>query len=284
MLLLDRQPVEAGDAAVGLRRLAGLAREVDRAVLPQPHLIVPAGAVARDVVEQRPEQRRAQHRLLLGHRVGELHDAVARVVLRDLQALDQRGRGEAPAEDLGQAAADERVLGPAAQALGRLEPAADAAPRGQRGRQLLVAPDAPDLLDEVGLAGDVVAPPVRDRDVEAVVGGRDAEAEPLEDRGLLVARDRGAEQPADARLAQPDDRRRRARPADVDRAAGRPRAAQLDHQLRRERLALHALLGREPLLEAPGGLGAQRRAASRCAGCSARSRSPPPSARAWWCR
>ena len=69
-------------------------------------------------------------------------------------------------------------------------------------------------------------------------------------------------------------------PADVDRPADGPRAAQLDHQLRRDRLPLERLLGREPLLEPARRLGAQRRAASRCAGCSARSRSPPPSARA----
>jgi hypothetical protein len=83
---------------------------------------------------------------------------------------------------------------------------------------------------------------VRDGDVEAVVGRRDGEAEALEDQRLLVARDRKAEQRRDAGLAQPDDLGRRPGAADVDRAAGRPGAAQLEHQLRRQRLALHALL------------------------------------------
>ena len=100
---------------------------------------------------------------------------------------------------------------------------------------------------------------MRDADVEPVRRLGDAEAEPLEDLGLLGARDRCAEQRLDARLAQAQmTRGARARAADVDRAADRPRPAQLDHQLRGQRLALHPLLGRELLLEAPGGLGAQR--------------------------
>ena len=52
--------------------------------------------------------------------------------------------------------------------------------------------------------------------------------------------------------------RRRALAADVDRAVDQPRAGQLEHQLGRDDLAVHRLLGREALLEAPGGLGAQR--------------------------
>ena len=69
--------------------------------------------------------------------------------------------------------------------------------------------------------------------------------------------------------------------ADVDRAAAPAARRQLDHQLRRDGLAVDRLLGLELLLEAARRLGAQRRAGSTCAGCSARSRSPPPSARGW---
>ena len=67
------------------------------------------------------------------------------------------------------------------------------------------------------------------------------------------------------------------------RSSRRPSRAPVSSSISRggDRLRLHRLLGREALLEAPGRLGAQRRAASRCAGCSARSSSPPPSARAW---
>ncbi len=45
--------------------------------------------------------------------------------------------------------------------------------------------------------------------------------------------------------------------ADVDRALHQPRARQLEHQLGGDDLAVHRLLGREALLEAPGGLRAQ---------------------------
>ena len=55
-----------------------------------------------------------------------------------------------------------------------------------------------DLLDQVGLARDVAAAPVRARvDVEPVVARRvDAEAERVEDLRAALARDRRAEQPA----------------------------------------------------------------------------------------
>ena len=74
----------------------------------------------------------------------------------------------------------------------------------------------------------------------------------------------------------------RARPADVDRAVDQPRAGQLEHQLRGDRLAVHRLLGREALLEARRTPPCAGRAAATCAAGSARSSWPPPSARAWW--
>ena len=110
--------------------------------------------------------------------------------------------------DLVEPAADERVLGAAAQRAARgVEAPAGAAPRGQRGRQLVEAPDARDLLDQVGLAGDVAAAPVRHGDVEAAGRAAHAEAERAQDRALLGQLGTGAEQLRDARVAQVDRRR-----------------------------------------------------------------------------
>ena len=103
----------------------------------------------------------------------------ARVVVGEAQLLVAGDGLEAPADDLEQAAADEHVLGAAAQALGDGQHADRAAPARQRRGQLVVdAVQARDLLDEVGLAGDVVAAEVRHRDVEAVgaLGGLKAQA------------------------------------------------------------------------------------------------------------
>ena len=90
------------------------------------------------------------------------------------QPVEQAGVGEAPADDLVQAAADERVLGRAAHPLGVAQQPHGAAARGQRGRQLLQAVDPRDLLDQVDLARDVHASQRRHRHVEAVaLGARD---------------------------------------------------------------------------------------------------------------
>ncbi len=85
----------------------------------------------------------------------------------------------------------------------------------------------------------------------------DLEVERPQDLGLALGSDLHAEDRPHALAAQVDRIGRRRHPADVDRAGGDARAAQLDHQLRGHRLGLHALLGREPLLEARGGLAAQ---------------------------
>src|SRR3954469_22837946 len=94
--------------------------------------------------------------------------------------------GDAPADDLVQTTADERVDGAAAKALLEAQPAGRAAALGQRRRQLLEAVDPRDLLDEVGLAVDVVAAEVRDGDVEAVGLLGAAELERGEDLGLAL--------------------------------------------------------------------------------------------------
>ncbi len=178
-----------------------------------------------------------------------------------LQPVEQRRIGEAPADDLVQAAADHRVLGGAAHALGVREHAGGAAARRQRRRQALEAVDARDLLDQVDLARDVVAAQRRHPHLEAAAARFGFEVERVEDLGLARGRDGDPEDRLHARLAQPDFRARGdpAGPleADVDRAGNDARAAQLDHQLRRERLRVHALLRLQPLLEAPRGLAAQ---------------------------
>ena len=74
--------------------------------------------------------------------------------------------------------------------------AAGRAVGGQRRGQLVQPPQPRDLLDQVDLARDVVAPERRDGHVEAVAGVDDAEVEPLEQLGLLAERDLGAEQAA----------------------------------------------------------------------------------------
>ena len=121
------------------------------------------------------------------------------------------GLGEAPADDLVQAAADHRVLGGAAHALGVGEPPRRAAARGQRRGQPLEAVDARDLLDQVDLARDVVAAQRRHGDLQAVRAARPGEVQRAQDLGLALARDRHAEDRPHARLAQADRLRRRRR-------------------------------------------------------------------------
>ena len=135
------------------------------------------------------------------------------------------GVGEAPAHDLVHAAPDEGVDGAAAQALLDGQPPGAAAPLGQRGRELLEAVDARDLLDEVGLARHVVAPEGGHEHVEAARRLLDAEAQGAQDLGLARARDRAPEDLLDAVLAQAEDDAGRAVAADVDRPGHEARAA-----------------------------------------------------------
>ncbi len=236
----------------------GVARAVDRGGLEQPEVAVAAGHVRGGGVQERAEDRRAQDRLPLAHRVLHLDDVAQRAVARDAQTVEQRAVGEAPARDLVEPAADEDVLRAPPDPLGRGQHADRALARGQRRGEVLVdAVQARDLLDEVRLAGDVLAAPVRHRDVEPVAGLRHAEAERTQVLGLLRARDRDAEQPLDARLAQPQHRGLRSGAADVDRARQEPRARELDEQRGGDRLRVHRPLGREALLVAGAGLGAQ---------------------------
>ena len=70
----------------------------------------------------------------------------------------QLGADEAPADDLVQSLGGQRVGGAAAQPLAVGQPAGRAVAARQRRRQLLQPVEARDLLDQVGLAGDVGAP------------------------------------------------------------------------------------------------------------------------------
>ena len=88
--------------------------------------------------------------------------------------------------------------------------------------------EAPDLLDQVGLAGDVTGAPGRGRNRERVA---DLEAEPLEDPPLLGAGDLEAEQRVGARRPEIDPRALGEVALDVDvaRPAG---AGELDEEPR----------------------------------------------------
>ena len=141
------------------------------------------------------------------------------------QPVEQRRLGEAPADDLVQAATDERVLGRAAHALGVRQTARGAAARRQRGRQALEAVDPGDLLDQVDLAGDVLAPDGRRSHLQTVIHLGGVAVQRIQDLRLARAGNLDAEDRAHARLAQADRGRLLARAADVDRARQHRRAA-----------------------------------------------------------
>ena len=100
------------------------------------------------------------------------------IALGSEQPVGQLAVGERPADDLQEPAADERVLGPPAQALRAGQaPGQAGAVLVDRGGQVLERVDARDLLDQVGLPHDVRAAPVRHADAEAVRHLADGEAE-----------------------------------------------------------------------------------------------------------
>ncbi len=157
-----RRPLAREDA--GQRPLADRVEpQVDLAGLEEGDALGVAGEVAGGDVEQRAEQRRPHPRLVFGERVGEQHRIGARIALGDPQPAGLAGAGEAPADDLVEAEAAQPVLGPAPQLLFAAEAADPLRHRRQRRRQVLVeAVDAPDLLDQVDLADDVVVALGRD--------------------------------------------------------------------------------------------------------------------------
>ena len=158
--------------------------------------------------------------MVLAHRVLERDEAAARVVRGQPQAVGDAGLGERPADDLEQAAADERVLGAALA-------------RCCAGVSRPLAP-----LRDGSVAGSLSSPSIRAtssiRSASRVTSERrkcgtatanaspsvlDAELERPQDLGLALAR--GSSRPSSCSVrarAQRDRLRVRARPADVDRA------------------------------------------------------------------
>ena len=100
---------------------------------------MPRAPLRRAASSSEPSERRAQHgwSSLIGFSITTRRRAW--VAGAEAQPVAEASVGEAPADDLVQAAADERVDGPAAQLLLRREPAGRPAPGGQRRRQLLEA-------------------------------------------------------------------------------------------------------------------------------------------------
>ena len=222
-----------------------------------------ARVVARDV-EQRAEERRAQDRLVGGHRVLE-HDELAQLVAR----RREQPIGRAPGSQNDQPTTSCRPWPASASSARRRRRCSRESAAGQRRCGLLAASpgscvetvEPRDLLDQVGLARDVAAAPVR-RASRRARRRRSVDAEAERARGsrrCARAAIGDAEQAADARVAQADRRlrRRSGRATDVDRAGHERRAGQLEHQPRRDRLRLERLLGRQALLEARRGLAAQ---------------------------
>jgi hypothetical protein len=256
--LLVQAPAQNRPQRPRLVRQVAPARQVGRAALEEGEVAHGARGVVARRVQQGDDQRRAHDAAVGAHRVVDDDEAPPRIVGAQAQAVGDPGLGEAPARDLVHPAPDERVDGAPAQPLLDAEAPGHAAALGQRVRQLLEAVDAGDLLDEVGLAVDVVAAEVRHGDVEAAGGVGHPELKRAQDLGLARARDGAAEDRLDLGLAQADDRIRTPPGApDVDGAGDEPRAHQLEHELGGDDLPLHGLLGGHPLLEAVGGLGAQ---------------------------
>ena len=188
------------------------------------------------------QQRRAQHRVLAAHRVGQPQRRRVGI-----------GGDEAPGVRLGVPGADEHVLEHAAEPLLGREVARDGAPERHRVRHA-VEHDPRHLLDDVDLPRHVARAEGRHRHVPSLV---DLEVEPLEDRPLLGVRHVEADHRARPLGAQRHDRALGQPVVHVDRA-GRLGAREVDQEPAREhgrrlgRIRVDALL---PLVRA---LGAER--------------------------
>ena len=249
--------------------------------LEQPQSAGAAGAVVAGDVEQRPEQRRAQPRLLGRERVLEL-DRVAQRVL---------GRGAAGRRSSGPVKLQPTISfspwaasASAARRRRRCRASAGRRRRGGRGAWP-AAYRAPSSRATSSIRSTSRVTSAR-RKAGAGRRGRRRRRATSNSSASRISRWR-------ARA----ERRPRAGPRPARRAARivsgagpgpptsivpgpRSRAAQLDHQLGRHGLRLHRLLGLELLLEAARGLAAQPELRARCGGCWGRPSSRPPSARA----
>ena len=219
------------------------------------------GAVARDIVlcrvEERSEQGGTHDRLPIREGVLDRDHAAHLMLGGQAQAVKEGRRGEAPADDLVQSPPDHRILCAAAQELGVGELARSSTACGERRGQPLEAVDPRDLLDQIDLAGHILAAQRGNRRKQPTIGGIGQEVERAKDLGLALAGDLHAEDLAHTCLSEHQPCELGRGRADVDRALQDTRAAELDHQLGRDRLSMQALLGLEPLLEAPRGLAAQ---------------------------
>ena len=236
-------------------------------------------------VEQRAEQRRAHHRLLLAHRVLERDDVAQRgSSAGQAQPVQQLGRGEAPADDLVQAARREHVLGAPPQRAAR---ASAARPRRGARAASRAARRAPSMraTSSIRSASRVtsVAAPVR---APSTSSPSSASATPKPSaRGSrpALARDRHAEQPLDARRRAAGSRRgRRPGAADVDRArhAAARRTARPSARAATACASMRCS-GVQPLLEARADASLRRPSSLEVrVDVRARPRWRPPSARA----
>ena len=235
-------------------------RQEHVADLEQRHPSGLASLVERDRLDQTGQQRRAEHRLLRHHRVGE-HDADR----RESAALEVAGRQERQGQHLGQ---PETPQEPADLAAGLLLGREPAGPRGRERPPLdaVVAPVAGHLLDDVDLDLAVVAPRGDDHVViglASVRGGHLYAREP--DRFELGADLRrgqlGAQQPVHPGRSRAHGWPRRQLAVHVDRIRGHGGTADVSGQLaeagRGERDALRIA----PLLEPGRCLGAEPEAA-----------------------
>ena len=250
-------------SARGARAGSWLVRSRGRRRRPRTAPGTPCAArgVVRGDVEQRAEQRRAQQRLVVAHRVLDHAPPAARVVGGQAQPVARLGRLEAPADDLaagrGRRARPRR--GGAAAAAGVSTPTA---PR-RRAASRAAGRRAPSRRATSSIRSASRVTSLRRQcgtvDVEAVVGARPTpKPSALEVQRALRARDVDAEQPAArARRAAGSPRGVGPGPPTSIVPGTSARAGQLEHQLRRDGLRLQRLLGRQPLLEARAGLGAQ---------------------------
>ena len=269
----------AAQHAAGLR--ASLA-QVGAPGLEQGDALGAPGEVVARGVEERAEQRGPKLGMLLRERIGDAGSAPVG------SRSGSRSRPGSPGSTrlrLTTASKPRSRITSSARRRNacsrRQSPALAGCLRKGRRKVLVVAVDAPDLLDQVGLAADVVVAVDRNLGHQVVALALDPEAEPLQVGGAQLGLDphpqqrarRGAR--AAALGAQAAARRRRrssrapasprtSRPSASTRCAGRGSPARGEAASR---------TGWTPPSATP--------AFARCAGCSPRSRSRPRAARGW---
>ena len=256
-------------------------RQVDAAGLEQCDSLGAAGEVAPGDVEQRAEQRRPHHRLILGERVGD-RARRRRAGRRRGSAAARTGPASVKLQPTISSKPRSRIASSARRRsrCGRVSPPTwPIAGRQGRWQVLVEAVDPADLLDQVDLAGDVAVAVGRDLDQELAVGGVDVEPEPLEVGDLVGLLHLHPEQLPDPLLAQADVMVGRDLGGDVDRPGHQLRAAELDEQPRSDPIcARMQSSGWSCFSNRERGLGAEAERCARCGGCWSRSSSRPRAA------